>query len=468
MLTTVPEIDSRTFQEAELLSERTRLNVLLRVFAGLLVVVLIRGAVSLIEGQHSAVWPFGILLALITTYEVAWMGFVNRSIRSGRTVHGSAWTFNSLIESLVPTAALFLQIHTSFAGPQRILSSPVVLIYFLFIILSALHLNPGLSRLTGGFSMAGYVAVSIYVFVSPGEKPASESLLLYGTAFSCAVFLILGGFATGAVAQQIRLHVVAALHEAESRARIAELEHDLGIARSIQQGLLPKTPLLVKGFDVAGWNQPAAETGGDYFDWQQLADGRAAITIADVSGHGIGSALCMAGCRASARAGLAADSDLRSFLLRMNRLLHDDLPLAKFVTLAVGLLDPEAETLHLISAGHGPLLFYSSEEDRFCSLDAQGPPLGLLPRCNFDAPTTLKFLPGDILVLITDGFIEWANTDGEEFGDDRLMEAIRASRDMPSAGIISELYSEVVRFAGPSPQLDDLTAVVVKRVPSEL
>ena len=461
---TISEINSRTFQEAELRSERARVNALLRVFAGVLVVVLIRGAVSLIEGQRSVVWPFGILLAMITIYEVAWLGFVNRSIQSGRTVSASAWTFNSLIESLVPTAALFLQIHVSFVGPQRALSSPVVLIYFLFIILSALHLNPGLSRLTGGFSMAGYTAVSIHVFLSLSRMPASESLLLYSTAFSCAVFLILGGFATGAVAHQIRLHVVAALQEAESRARIAELEHDLGIARSIQQGLLPKTPPRVSGFDIAGWNQPALETGGDYFDWQQLADGRTAITVADVSGHGIGPALCMAACRAYARAGLAADTDLRSFLLRMNRLLHDDLPLAKFVTLAVGLLDPVEETLHLISAGHGPLLFYSSKKARFCSLDAQGPPLGLLPQCDYGFPKTLKMFPGDILVLITDGFIEWANAEGEEFGADRLMEVIRASGDMPSAGIISELYSEVVRFTGPTPQLDDLTALVVKRV----
>ena len=458
------EIDSRAFHEAELHSERTRVNALLRVFAGLLGLVLIRGAISLAEGRRSVVWPFAVLLAMTAVYEVVWLRFVNRSIQSNRTVSGKAWTLNSLIESLVPTVALVLEIHTSFVGPDRALSSPVVLTYLLLIILSALHLNPGLSRLTGVFSMAGYLTVSIYVFLAFPENSASGSLLLYGTAFSASVLLLLGGFATGAVAQQIRTHVLAALHEAQSHARIARLEHDLDIARSIQQELLPKSPPLVRGFDIAGWNQPADETGGDYFDWQQLADGRAAITVADVSGHGIGPALCMASCRAYARAGLAAGMDLRSFLARMNQLLDGDLPLSKFVTMVVGFLDPEEGTLHLISAGHGPLFFYSSKEDKVCILDAQGPPLGLLPQCNYGDPAILKVLPGDILVLITDGFTEWANADGEEFGADRLMEVIRASRDLAPAGIIAQLYSEVVKFAGPTPQRDDLTGLVVKRV----
>ena len=74
----------------------------------------------------------------------------------------------------------------------------------------------------------------------------------------------------------------------------------------------------------------------------------------------------------------------------MNQLLDGDLPLAKFVTMVVGFLDPEEETMHLISAGHGPLFFYSSQEDKVSILDAQGPPLGLLPQCNYGAPEILK------------------------------------------------------------------------------
>ena len=230
------------------------------------------------------------------------------------------------------------------------------------------------------------------------------------------------------------------------------------------KGSFPMAAPEIDGFDIAGWNKPADETGGDYFDWQQLADGRVAVTVADVTGHGIGSALCMAACRAYARAGFATEPDLRSFLCRMNQLLHEDLPSEKFVTLVAGLLNPAEATLHLISAGHGPLLFYSSSENCFRTYDAQGLPLGLLPRFSYTGPQTLNFARGDILVFVTDGFLEWANANGEDFGEDRLKEVIRAHRHMPSATIISELYSAVVKFAGSMPQLDDLTALVVKRV----
>jgi serine phosphatase RsbU (regulator of sigma subunit) len=275
--------------------------------------------------------------------------------------------------------------------------------------------------------------------------------------------LLLGGFAAGSVAGQIRVHVLAALRDAQSRAKIAELEHDMDIARSIQEGYLPKSPPVVEGFDIAGWNQPADETGGDYFDWQLVDDGCILVSVADVTGHGIGPALCMAACRSYARAIFAAEPELRCAFATLNRHLYEDLPAEKFVTLAAGLLDPEKATLELISAGHGPLLFYLSAEDRFRNYDAQGLPLGLMPEAGYSSPYTLKFVHGDILALVTDGFIEWANPQGEEFGQNRLKEVICANRNQPARTIIDELYSSILEFAGSTPQQDDLTAVIVKR-----
>jgi serine phosphatase RsbU (regulator of sigma subunit) len=458
------EIKSQAFQQARLRSERARVLALLSVCASLLLLVLIRGSISLTLGQRGAAWPFALLLAGATVYEALWLRFVTRAINSGREISTATWIANIFLELLIPTFALFLQIHSSFFGPERALTSPAVMGYFLFIILSTLHLNPVLSRVAGVFSAAGYVAAATYIFLLFPEAAANNKLLVYGTSFSYAAFLLVGGFAAGAVAQQIRLHVVAALHEAESRATIAELEHDLGVARSIQQGLLPKAAPEIDGFDIAGWNQPADETGGDYYAWQQLADGQIAVTVADVTGHGIGSALCMAACHAYERAALATEPDLRSFLRRMNQLLYEDLPTEKFVTLVTGVLKPAEATLHLISAGHGPLVFYSSGDNCFHSYDAQGVPLGLMPRASYSGPHMLKFARGDILVLVTDGFLEWSNVDDEDFGVGRLKEVIRVHRHMPSASIITELYSAVVKFAGSAPQLDDLTALVVKRL----
>jgi serine phosphatase RsbU (regulator of sigma subunit) len=454
-------LKSQAFQTAELRSECIRITVLLTVFGSLLGLVAIRGVIYVAHGYHGTAWPFALILAVMTAYELVWLRSVRRAIHLGREVSRATWTANILVESLLPTTALFLQIHTSLTGPRWTLTSPAVLAYFLLIILSTLHLDPGLSRLAGGFSAAGYAVVSLYVLVRFPEVAADHNLLVYGTCLTYAACLLIGGFTAGAVAGQIRRHVLAALDEAESRAKI---EHDLDLARSIQQGLLPKTPPGIAGFDIAGWNQPADQTGGDYFDWQQLTDGRLALTIADVTGHGIASALGMTGCRAYARAALATDADLRSLIAHLNGLLYEDLPTEKFVTLAAGVLDPEKATLHLISAGHGPLLFYSAAEDRFRTYDAQGPPLGLLPGFSYCDAQLLRFAPGDMLVLVTDGLVEWANVDDEDFGEKRLKEAIRAHRDLPAAAIISGVYAAVRKFAGSTPQLDDLTALVVKRV----
>ena len=355
----------------------------------------------------------------------------------------------------------FLAVLYNFSRSGGALTSPVVLGSFIFILLSTLHLSPKLSRLTGVFAATGYAAVSIYAFLLFPEAASSNKRLDYTTSFAYSALMLVGGFAAGLVADQIRAHVFVALDEAQG---LAKLEQDLSIARSIQQGLLPKESPKIDGFDIDGWNKPADETGGDYFDWQQLPDGRLAVTIADVTGHGIGPAIGMADCRAYARAGFATGTDLQCLLIHLNALLYDDLPQEKFVTMAAGLLNPKEATLDLISAGHGPLLFYSSRENRFTRYDAQGPPLGPFPGFAYPGPHTLNFMPGDILVLVTDGFVEWANAGDEQFGQSRIEQVIRTCRDMSSAKIISELYIAVVRFVGSMPQLDDLTALVVKRV----
>jgi serine phosphatase RsbU (regulator of sigma subunit) len=114
--------------------------------------------------------------------------------------------------------------------------------------------------------------------------------------FGYAATLLIAGFVAGVVAGEFRKQVDAALREAELRRQVDSLEHDLGVARSIQQSLLPGTMPLIKGFEIAGWNQPADQTGGDYYDWQLLPDGKVVVALADVTGHGIGPALLASVC----------------------------------------------------------------------------------------------------------------------------------------------------------------------------
>jgi serine phosphatase RsbU (regulator of sigma subunit) len=126
-------------------------------------------------------------------------------------------------------------------------------------------------------------------------------------------------------------------------------------------------------------------------------------------------------------------------------------------------LDPATSRLELASAGHGPLFLYRAASDDFVSPPAQGTPLGLFELARYKPPTQHQLGPGDILLLVTDGFFEWANASGEQYGAERIETVIRAGRDLPAADLIASLYRSVLDFAAGTAQEDDLTAVVVKR-----
>jgi serine phosphatase RsbU (regulator of sigma subunit) len=266
------------------------------------------------------------------------------------------------------------------------------------------------------------------------------------------------------VSTEIRKHVQAALHEAEMQSQLKEVEHDLEIAKSIQQSLLPRTRPVIKGMEISGWNLPADATGGDYFDWKQMRDGRLVVTLADVTGHGIGPALLASVCRAYARSSFDTHDDVVTAMQRINQYFGEDLPAGRFATFVAAVCSGDMGRVELLSAGHGPLFVYSSVRDAFEEFGAQAIPLGLLPELNSGAPIIIDMEPGDMVVLATDGFFEWEDASGEQFGDERMTMAIRGSRHLPPEEIIAELYSAVKAFAKGTKQVDDLTAVVIKRV----
>jgi serine phosphatase RsbU (regulator of sigma subunit) len=118
----------------------------------------------------------------------------------------------------------------------------------------------------------------------------------------------------------------------------------------------------------------------------------------------------------------------------------------------------------MLSAGHGPLFVYSRPEDRFAEMGAHALPFGILPFFRSDPPAHLQLHSGDLVVLATDGFFEWENDQGEQFGVPRMEGVIRASRDLAPSEIISRLYNAVANFSNGTKQQDDLTAVIIKRL----
>jgi serine phosphatase RsbU (regulator of sigma subunit) len=459
-MSTLAEIQSEAFGQAVLRSERIRVVGLLATLTVLLLVSAIR---ALLIGTSEEVSLLPVIVALIggmIAYESWMLILVKRRIRARQDLPTWRWVTNLFIESLFPTLGLFLLTENPSLGPYRALVAPAVLAYFFFIILSTLRLNPTLSQLTGTFSGVGYLVLTGYTFWHYPFVQGAFSLPVYLTY---ALMIVLGGFVAGAVAGEIRKHVIASLQEAETRRQMERIEQDLSTARSIQQGLLPRQSPATALFDIAGWNLPADATGGDYFDWQDLPDGKIAITLADVSGHGIGPALVMAVCRAYARGSFPTAKDLREVMGHINELLVKDLPAEQFVTFVVAFLDPSKSRVQLISAGHGPLLLYTAANDQFQNFEAQGIPFGLVSGFRYGPPQEFEMAPGDMLVLTTDGFFEWANFKDEQFGYDRLKATIQSCCDLPAAEVISRLYASVKEFANGTSQQDDLTAIVLKR-----
>ncbi len=453
-------IKSRAFQQAALRSESYRIAGLLCLLFGVLMFLLVR---DLVAGRLRLLLAETLVLVIAAANEAVMLVIVNRAIKQEREVSSAFWIINLLIESQLPTIALLLLIESNIVSPYQALVAPALLLYFLFIILSTLRLRPSISFLTGLASSVGYLALIVYVQTTyPGldQQPGTFPRAVY---FVYAGLILIGGAVAAAVAGQIRAHVFAALREAELQKHLDQVRHDLDVARSIQQGLLPNRAPNLDDFELAGWNQPADQTGGDYFDWQLLPDGRLAISLGDATGHGIGPALVSASCRAYARATFLSGNTHNGLLERLNRLLADDLSANRFVTFAVAFLKPDRSSVEVLSAGHGPILWYKRTDDTFENLEAQGIPLGMIAGVKYGHATDRTLNRGDMLVLVTDGFYEWANPEGEEFGLDRLEATIRESRDYSADEMIARLRSAVGDFCRGTEQKDDLTAVILKR-----
>ena len=452
-------LQSRAFERASLKSESYRVIALLCVLGGLSLWVVIRGLVTqnylLLIGQV-------IILAFVISHESVMLHHIKNALRDDEAVVPELWVFNILIESQLPTLALFILLLAQWMTPYQVLVAPAIVIYFLFITLSTLRLRPKLTLITGVLSALGYLFVTFYVELKYGDSTPAAGRFPFAVYLVYAGLILVAGIIAAIVARQIRGYVTAALREAKLESELQQINHDLDIARSIQQDLLPTSPPRLEHFEIAGWNQPANQTGGDYFDWQLLPDGQLAISVGDATGHGIGPALVSALCRAYARASFLADGHDR-VLDRLNSLLADDLANNRFVTFAVIFLNPASGEIKVLSAGHGPILWYRRAVNKWENFEAQGIPLGMIPGIPYEDSRLKSLKAGDMIVLVTDGFYEWQNPEKEEFGIERLKDTIRQARDCSAEEVITQLYTAVKDFSKGTEQNDDLTAVVLKR-----
>lgn len=251
----------------------------------------------------------------------------------------------------------------------------------------------------------------------------------------------------------------ARLHEEALRRR--EIERDLNVAHRVQQGLLPRNAPAVEGYTFFDYYEPANHVGGDYFDYIRLPDGRFAVIVADVVGHGIAAALMMAKVSAEAKFSLASLDEADKALNQLNDTICG-LELDRFVTMIMVLIDPQTHQATIVNAGHmAPIWKKSNGEIAEPGADLRGLPIGINPGIQY-AKATIQLEPGDSLTLYTDGINEASDGTGM-YGIERLRNLIEVA-DSDPAQLGDKIVSDVRGFLGDEPQEDDMCLVCLSRV----
>jgi sigma-B regulation protein RsbU (phosphoserine phosphatase) len=251
---------------------------------------------------------------------------------------------------------------------------------------------------------------------------------------------------------------------ADEVARREKLNREIEIAREVQERLFPQRLPEIAGLDYFGLCRTALGVGGDYYDFLALSDGKLGIALGDVSGKGIAAALTMASLQASLRAdAMRAGNDLAGLIARVNNMVYDASTADRYATLFYAQFDPSNRRLTYVNAGHcPPILLRNCPSGRQVQrLDQGGTVVGLVPDISYDQ-ADVDLLPGDLLVIYTDGFSEAMNLKLEEWGEKRLLEAIKSCDGVPPKNAIYHIMQAADSFAAGAPQSDDMTLVILR------
>jgi phosphoserine phosphatase RsbU/P len=253
----------------------------------------------------------------------------------------------------------------------------------------------------------------------------------------------------------------ARLHEQEKHK--IQLERDLAAAREVQMSLIPKELPDVPGYEFAACTIPAKEVGGDLYDFHPISDTQLVLCLGDVSGKGLPASLVMANMLAILRSQAFYHSSVRETIQRTNRQLYQYTSSEKFVTMFYGVLDTRAHQLTFSNAGHEQP-FVLSDDMPPQRLEAGGIPLGMIEEFPY-TEDVVHIHPGDTIVISSDGISEAMNVGGEQFGEKRLAEVFEMDRGSSAADLVQRIVGAVQDHVGTVPQSDDITLVVVRRLP---
>jgi phosphoserine phosphatase RsbU/P len=241
------------------------------------------------------------------------------------------------------------------------------------------------------------------------------------------------------------------------------IQHEMFLARNIQQGLLPRELPQSDYFQVFSVTTPTEDVGGDYYDMVELPDGRCGFALADVSGKGLPAALMAATLQGAFGAVAAGAPDLGELFQRVNDYLCDRTPMEMFATLLYAVLDRQGG-LELVNAGHIPPLIVRAQGgvDR---VESSNFPVGLFPGAEFTVDRAQVY-PGDLIVTTSDGVTEARDVVGGLFGDARLLSLLEACSGETPDEVARKILASIREYVGAAPQSDDLTVTIVRFGPA--
>ena len=260
-----------------------------------------------------------------------------------------------------------------------------------------------------------------------------------------------------AFATQAALAIESARLYAES-AEKARIERDLLVAAQIQQALLPAGSFETSFVDLAASSVPCRTVGGDFFDYIDLGDRGFGFGLGDVAGKGAPAALLAAAVQSNFIAQAPVSGDPADTLTRVNNALLRRAIEARFATMFHGVVDQDGR-LSYCNGGQEPPLVLG--RNAMAWLETGGPVLGLLPGATYEFDTvTLE--PGDLVVICSDGVTEARNEAGDEFGRERLIEAMTGCHGSKPDAVLERLFQAVRVFSHGTPQGDDITGLVLR------
>jgi len=244
------------------------------------------------------------------------------------------------------------------------------------------------------------------------------------------------------------------------------IKQALTLAKEVQQSLFPKQALKTDEFEAAGRSIYCDETGGDYYDFIPMAgsDGpKWGVAVGDVSGHGIPAALLMATVRSALRQRASHPGSADRIMADVNRQITSDVGHSgEFITLFFLVIDPLKMELEWVRAGHDPGLLYDPGTDSFEELGGTGLALGIDEKCRCSGHRRSGILPGQVILLGTDGLWEAANPKGEMLGKQPIYNTIRKNCALSANAILESILASLEKFQAGAKREDDVTLVIIK------